>query len=248
MKVLGSLMPIMSDMGATSNLAATLGNKLCNKNRSLKKVSFHCLGAEVSVLEIPGKVSDLAHCCSPSKYVWEVELFLSLQYERCNRFCRINKGVLFFMMFCLLSLGVGFRAIITNFNEPGRKPLYAALSASKIFLMPLTWLSSSATCFTIWFAQYVTNSIPLGVNNCNDSMETVKEKPTFAQLQPTTRQDISPPNFEAALMVLRVTGVNFSLLCSAMTKVLWYLLSNWLCVYKMCEKCVVLPKPKTIET
>ena len=55
--------------------------------------------------------------------------------------------------------------------------------------------------------------------------------PTFAQLFPATRQEISPPIFVAALMAFNVTGVSFSLSCSAITSVLWNLWSSWL--YKM---------------
>lgn len=47
--------------------------------------------------------------------------------------------------------------------------------------------------------------------------------PTVAQFVPATRQDTSPPSLLAAVMALRVMGVNLSLLCSATTKVLWNL-------------------------
>ena len=45
---------------------------------------------------------------------------------------------------------------------------------------------------------------------------------TLAQLlDPTTMQLMSPPSCFAAVMAWRVTGLSFSLLCSASTRVLW---------------------------
>lgn len=50
--------------------------------------------------------------------------------------------------------------------------------------------------------------------------------PTLSQLVPATKQETSPPRSFAAETVFSVMGVRVSLLCSAMTNVLWNLWSS----------------------
>lgn len=53
-----------------------------------------------------------------------------------------------------------------------------------------------------------------------------KQQPTLSQLVPATKQETSPPRSFAAEIVFSVMGVRVSLLCSAMTNVLWNLRSS----------------------
>lgn len=50
--------------------------------------------------------------------------------------------------------------------------------------------------------------------------------PTLSQLVPATKQETSPPRRFAAVIAFSVMGVRVSLLCSAMTNVLWNLRSS----------------------
>lgn len=88
----------------------------------------------------------------------------------------------------------------------------------------------------VWIMNKPVSEQVLFITNCCTYSFSEKKKSltaeillTFAQFVPATRQDTSPPSLPAAVMALRVMGVNLSLLCSATTKVLWNLWMRPVC-------------------